>query len=54
MVTVADVQQNVTKAYFNLCPLTSLQQSIEQGGVGEEEKVAKGLGGEGWGQTRLP
>lgn len=35
-------------------PLTSLQQCVEQGGVGEEEEVAKGLGGEWRGQTGLP
>lgn len=34
--------------------LTSLQQSIEQGGIGEEEEVAKGLRGERWGKTCLP
>lgn len=39
-----------------LCPclLTSLQQSIEQGGIGEEEEVAEGLRGERWGKTCLP
>lgn len=40
--------------HFILCSLTSLEQSIEQGGVGEEEEVAEGLGGERRGQTCLP
>lgn len=39
---------------YDLWHLTSLQQCVEQGGVGKEEEVAKGLGGEGRRQTRLP
>lgn len=37
-----------------LQPLTSLQQSVEQGGVGEEEEVAEGLRGEWRRKTGLP
>lgn len=44
----------VSESMYVVWQLTSLQQRVEQGGVGKEEEVAKGLGGEGRRQTRLP